>query len=130
MSGKGRGGSAPRVVRNNHLIQCYIYKNVALFKGDTYVYRGLFKRNGGNFNKEHYGYVIPIDNNKQVSDEISRMVSGFIIYRKGDEKLDVETPTSQNLLLDDTLDLKSSNVRFYEDPDANCANNTSDNMII
>ena len=130
--GRGRGsGTAPKVVRNNHLIQCYIYKNVALFKGDTYVYRGLFKRNSGEFNKEHYGYVVPLDNLEKVKEEISRMVSGFIVYRKGYEELDVVVPITQNLLAEsDDFKQAPSNVRFYDDPDANCANNTSDNLTI
>lgn len=132
LGGKGRGrGNTPKIVKNNHLIQCYIYKNVVLFKGDTYVYRGLFKRNGGDFNKEHYGYIVPLDNLEKVRDEISKMVSGFIVYKRGFEELNVVVPISQNLLADtDDLKIPASGVRFYDDPDANCENNTSDNLII
>ena len=92
--GRGRGrGTAPKVVRNNHLIQCYIYKNVALFKGDTYVYRGLFKRNSGEFNKEHYGYVVPLDNLEKVKEEISidlgigKMKMIHRVYKKGNQQI-------------------------------------------
>jgi hypothetical protein len=128
MSGKGRGNTI-KLVRNNHLIHCFIFKNIALFKGDTYVYRGIFKRNGGNYNKEQYGYLVSLENLDNVKNEISKMVSGFIIYKKGNEELNVEIQPSRNLLIDD--DSKSiTNVRFYEDADANCANNTSDNLII
>ena len=125
MSGKGRGNTI-KLVRNNHLIHCYVYKNVALFKGDTYVYRGLFKRNGGNYNKEHYGYVVTLENMDNVKNEISKMVSGFIIYKKTNEELEIKTLPTKNLLIDDEI----KNVRFYEDADANCANNTSDNLTI
>lgn len=129
MSGKGRGNTI-KLVRNNHLIHCYIYKNVALFKGDTYVYRGLFKRNGGIYNKENYGYVVSLDNLDSVKNEISKMVSGYIIYKKGNEQLHIEfQPTNTNLLIDDDEQSKK-NIKFYEDADANCANNTSENLII
>ncbi len=119
--GRGRGGGggvgSTKLVRNNHLIQCYIYKNIALFKGDTYVYRGIFKRNGGEFKREHYGYIISLDNWEKVKEEISRMVSGFIIYKREHEELNVKLSVT-NLLLEDTS-------MVYE-----CSNNTSDNLVI
>jgi hypothetical protein len=118
MSGKGRGNTI-KLVRNNHLIHCYIYKNLAIFKGDTYVYRGLFKRNGGNYNKEHYGYVVPLDKIDNVKNEISKMVSGFIIFKKGDEELNIDIQKTT-----------TNHIKFYEDDDDCYTNNTSDKLII
>ena len=119
LGGRGRGGGngSTKVVRNNHLIQCYIYKNIALFKGDTYVYRGIFKRNGGEFKREHYGYIISLDNWEKVKEEISRMVSGFIIYKREHDELNVKLSVTNHLLDDTNL--------VYE-----CSNNTSDNLVI
>ena len=118
LGGRGRGGGvAPKVVRNNHLIQCYIYKNIALFKGDTYVYRGIFKRNGGEFKREHYGYVVSLENWEKVKEEVLRMVSGFIIYKRDHDELNVKLSVTTNLL----NDINSVN---------ECSNNTSDNLVI
>ena len=116
MSGKGKGNTI-KLVRNNHLIQCYIYKNIALFKGDTYVYRGIFKRNGGEFRREHYGYVVSLDNWEKVKGEVLRMVSGFIIYKREHEELNAKL-SSVNHLLEDT------------NPVYECSNNVSDNLVI
>jgi hypothetical protein len=72
-------------IKNNHLIQCYIYQNATLFKGDTYVYRGLFYRFGGHYDKSHFGFIVPLDNYDKVRDEIMRMAFGFIVYKKESE---------------------------------------------
>ena len=118
--GRGRGGGgggAAKVVRNNHVMQCYIYKNIALFKGDTYVYRGIFKRNGGEFKKEHYGYIVSLENWEKVKEEVSRMVSGFIIYKKDLDELNIKQPIMNHLL------------DVYANADE-CSNNTSDSLVI
>jgi len=115
--GGGGGGCSTKVVRNNHLIQCYIYKNIALFKGDTYVYRGIFKRNGGEFKREHYGYVVSLENWEKVKEEVLRMVSGFIIYKREHDELNVKLSVTNHLLDDSNT--------VYE-----CANNTSDSLVI
>jgi hypothetical protein len=114
--GGGSGGGSTKVVRNNHLIQCYIYKNIALFKGDTYVYRGIFKRNGGEFQREHYGYAVSLENWEKVKEEVSKMVSGFIIYKREHDELNVKLSVTN--LLDDTSSVNE------------CSNNTSDNLVI
>ena len=72
-------------IKNNHFVQCFIYKNAALFKGDTYVYRGLFNRFGGYYDKSNFGYIVPLENYEKVSEEITRMAFGFIIYKKDTE---------------------------------------------
>jgi hypothetical protein len=72
-------------IKNNHLIQCYIYQNATLFKGDTYVYRGLFNRFGGYYDKSHFGFIVPLENYEKVREEIMRMAFGFIVYKKESE---------------------------------------------
>jgi len=72
-------------LKNNHLIQCFVYQNVALFKGDTYVYRGLFNRFGGYYDKSHFGFIVPLNHYEKVGDEIMRMAFGFNIYKKESE---------------------------------------------
>ena len=64
----------------NHDIQCYQYENVALFRGDTYTYRGMFRRYGGLYSKEHKGYVVAHDRVSEVRSELTQMVSGFLVY--------------------------------------------------
>lgn len=79
------------VVKNNHLIQLYIYNNAALFKGDTFVYRGLFNRFGGYYDKSYYGFVVPLENYEKVKEEIVRMVFGFIIHNKKTEDIVIKS---------------------------------------
>jgi len=67
-------------VRMNHDIQCYLHENVALFRGDTYTYRGMFRRYGGLYSKEHKGYVVSHDRVSEVRSELTQMVSGFLVY--------------------------------------------------
>ncbi len=92
-------------IKNNHFIQCNVYKNVALFKGDTFVYRGLFRRYGGNYEKAHFGYAVSLTNYEKVKDELKRMVSGFIIVNKEQEEISIalQQPSAAHnkLMLDD-----------------------------
>lgn len=67
-------------VRMNHDIQCYLHENVALFRGDTYTYRGMFRRYGGLYSKEHKGYVVSHERVSEVRSELTQMVSGFLVY--------------------------------------------------
>lgn len=76
-------------VRMNHDIQCYMYDNVALFRGDTYTYRGLFRRYGGLYSKEHKGYIVSHDRVSEVRSELTQMVSGFLVYNNRQKTLDI-----------------------------------------
>ena len=85
----------------NHLINVFVYNNIALFKGDTYSYRGTFKRCGGDFNKKHYGYLVPLDRLAECKMQISNFVESLLIYKK-DTNLDIGTV--QNTMIGDELD--------------------------
>jgi len=86
---KKLNGEAPkRKIKFNHIINVFIYNNVALFKGDTYPYRGTFKRCGGDFNKKYYGYLIPLDRMAEAKMQISNFVESLMVYKK-DENLDI-----------------------------------------
>lgn len=83
--------SQPKAPRNNHVIHCLKYENCGLFKGDTYTYRGIFRRHGGEFSKQFRGYVVPLDNIFGIEEELKRQISGYII-KKLYEKLPVVVP--------------------------------------
>jgi len=85
----------------NHLINVFIYNNIALFKGDTYPYRGTFKRCGGDFNKKHYGYLVPLDRLSECKLQISNFVESLLIYKK-DINLEIDRISSN--LIDDEQD--------------------------
>jgi len=99
---EGDAPKMPKMPRNNDVITCKLYKNVALFTGDTYTYRGIFKRNSGDFNKKFRGYVVPLDCIQPIRAEISPQVQGYLVYR---ENIDLPTniepvmqkPTIQNI---------------------------------
>jgi hypothetical protein len=85
----------------NHLINVFVYNNIALFKGDTYPYRGTFKRCGGDFNKKFYGYLVPLDRFAECKMQISNFVESLLVYKK-DQNLDIGTVVST--MIDDDLD--------------------------
>ena len=78
----GESLKMPKLPRNNNVIICKLYKNVALFTGDTYTYRGIFKRNSGDFNKKLRGYIVPLDCIQSIRAEIYPQVQGYLIYRE------------------------------------------------
>jgi len=109
---KVSGETAKRKTKFNHIINVFIYNNIALFKGDTYPYRGTFKRCGGDFNKKHYGYLIPLDRMAEAKLQISNFVESLMIYKK-DENLDIGHISSHPILdenLDDYDSIPSSNI--------------------
>ena len=77
-----------KVVKFNHAINIYTYNNIALFKGDTYPYRGIFKRCGGEFSKKDYGYLIPLNRVSEAKLQIVKFVESLMCYKK-DENLDI-----------------------------------------
>jgi len=82
---KEEGGGAqkmPKMPRNNHVITCKMYKNIALFTGDTYTYRGIFKRNSGDFNTKFRGYLVPRDCIQAIRSEIYPQVQGYLVYHE------------------------------------------------
>lgn len=85
----------------NHLINVFIYNNIALFKGDTYPYRGTFKRCGGDFNKKHYGYLVPLDRLAECKMQISKFVESLLVYKK-DTDLEIDIVLSN--LIDEEQD--------------------------
>jgi hypothetical protein len=97
----------------NHLINVFIYKNIALFKGDTFPYRGTFNRFGGEFNKKFYGYLIPLDRMVECKMEISKFVESLLVYKK-DENLDIGN--IKNSMIDNKLD-------DYDNNETNVNNN-------
>ena len=99
---KVSGETTKRKTKFNHIINVFIYNNIALFKGDTYPYRGTFKRCGGDFNKQHYGYLIPLDRMAEAKLQISNFVESLMIYKK-DENLDIGH-ISSHTILDENLD--------------------------
>ena len=109
---KVSGETVKRKTKFNHIINVFIYNNIALFKGDTYPYRGTFKRCGGDFNKKHYGYLIPLDRMAEAKLQISNFVESLMIYKK-DENLDIGHISSHAILdenLDDYDSIPSSNI--------------------
>jgi hypothetical protein len=72
----------PKMPRNNHVITCKMYKNIALFTGDTYTYRGIFKRNSGDFNTKMRGYLVPLDCIQSIRAEIYPQVQGYLVYHE------------------------------------------------
>jgi hypothetical protein len=88
-------------IKFNHIINVFVYNNIALFKGDTYPYRGTFKRCGGDFNKKFYGYLIPLDRMAECKMQISSFVESLMVYKK-EENLDIGTV--QNSMIDEELD--------------------------
>jgi len=111
---KERGKTASKsVVKNNHLIQCYIYDNATVFKGDTFVYRGLFNRFGGYYDKTYFGYVVSLENYEKVKEEIARMVFGFIIHIKKNEEIVVKSSAKASAVC-----------QLNEEADAEAINNT------
>jgi hypothetical protein len=93
--------TSKRKTKFNHLINVFVYNNIALFKGDTYSYRGTFKRCGGEFNKKYYGYLIPLDRMAECKMQISNFVESLLVYKK-DENLDIGSV--QNNMIDNELD--------------------------
>ena len=104
----------PKMPRNNHVITCKIYKNIVLFTGDTYTYRGIFKRNSGDFNTKFRGYLVPLENIQSIRSEISPQVQGYLVYRENvdlpiqteliAQKTNVSKPTIQNVTIADDDD--------------------------
>lgn len=131
--GRGRGGrggnNGSRVMKSNHVIQCILFKNVALFKGDTYTYRGLFRRNGGNFNREFYGFVVSLEAVDKIKNELTPMLSGFTIHHR-DGELPVEVPKT---FIDDPDDndegQNSSRVSFRETSSDEIYENNTDTTL-
>jgi len=72
-------------IKNNHSITCYVYTNGTLFKGDTYTYRGLFRRYGGFFSRPHRGYITERDKTQDIKSELLGLISGFLIYYRNEE---------------------------------------------
>ena len=84
----------PKMPRNNHTITCKIYKNTGLFTGDTYTYRGIFKRNSGDFSTKFRGYIVPLENIQAIRNEIVPQVQGYLVYREFTD-LPIHTSTEQ-----------------------------------
>ncbi len=84
----GGAQKMPKMPRNNHVITCKMYKNIALFTGDTYTYRGIFKRNSGDFNTKFRGYLVPLDSIQAIRAEIYPQVQGYLVYH---ENIDLST---------------------------------------
>lgn len=76
--------SKANIPKNNHLIKCTIYTNIALYQGDTYIYRGIFKRNNGNFSTQYKGYLVPLNKIESIRFEIQKQVQGYLIYNKNE----------------------------------------------
>jgi hypothetical protein len=101
----------PKMPRNNHVITCKMYKNIALFTGDTYTYRGIFKRNSGDFSTKFRGYIVPLDCIQAIRTEIYPQVQGYLIYRENvdlsvhtesiEQKNSTSKSTIQNITIDD-----------------------------
>lgn len=84
----GGAQKQPKMPRNNHVITCKMYKNIALFTGDTYTYRGIFKRNSGDFSTKFRGYLVPLDCIQAIRAEIYPQVQGYLVYH---ENIDLPT---------------------------------------
>lgn len=78
----GSAQKMPKMPRNNHVITCKMYKNIALFTGDTYTYRGIFKRNSGDFSTKFRGYLVPLDCIQAIRTEIYPQVQGYLVYHE------------------------------------------------
>jgi hypothetical protein len=104
----------PKMPRNNHVITCKIYKNIVLFTGDTYTYRGIFKRNSGDFNTKFRGYLVPLENIQSIRSEISPQVQGYLVYREN-----VDLPTQPESITQKNSTMKSTvqNVTIADDDD-------------
>jgi len=130
--GRGRGrGNVSKVSKSNHVIQCIQFSNLALFKGDTYTYRGLFKRNGGEYSRDYYGYIVSLDVVEKIKNELTPMLSGFIIQTRSEELPITLVQNTQNLVDDDNDDdtnklAQSKTVQFSEPYE----NTTSNNFVI
>ena len=81
---KVSNASKANMPKNNHLIKCTIYTNIALYQGDTYIYRGIFKRNNGNFSTKYKGYLVPLNKIESIRFEIQKQVQGYLIYHKNE----------------------------------------------
>ena len=92
---KKKEGNALKMPRNNHVITCKTYKNIALFTGDTYTYRGIFKRNSGDFNTKFRGYLVPLDCIHAIRNEIRPQVQGYLEYY--DKMCDLPITTNTNI---------------------------------
>lgn len=100
---EGETSKMPKMPRNNDMIICKLYKNVALFTGDTYTYRGVFKRNSGDFNKKFRGYIVPLDCIQPIRAEISPQVQGYLVYREN-----VDLPTQPESITQKNSTMKST----------------------
>jgi hypothetical protein len=80
--GGGSTQKMPKMPRNNHVITCKMYKNIALFTGDTYTYRGIFKRNSGDFSTKFRGYLVSLDCIQAIRSEIYPQVQGYLVYHE------------------------------------------------
>jgi hypothetical protein len=76
--------SKANIPKNNHLIKCTIYSNVALYQGDTYIYRGVFKRNNGDFSSKYKGFLVPLNKIESIRFEIQKQVQGYLVYNKNE----------------------------------------------
>jgi hypothetical protein len=111
---EGELSKMPKMPRNNHVITCKIYKNIVLFTGDTYTYRGIFKRNSGDFNTKFRGYLVPLENIQSIRSEIYPQVQGYLVYHENvdlpiqteliAQKTNVSKPTIQNVNMSDDDD--------------------------
>jgi hypothetical protein len=90
-----------KIVKFNHAINIYTYNNIALFKGDTYPYRGIFKRCGGEFSKKNYGYLIPLNRVSEAKLQIIKFVESLMCYKK-DENLDISH--MENVFVNENFD--------------------------
>lgn len=104
----------PKMPRNNHVITCKMFKNIALFTGDTYTYRGIFKRNSGDFNKKFHGYIVPLDCIQSIRNEIFPQVQGYLVYH---ENIDLPTNAESIPLKNNTSKSTIQNIDIVDDDD-------------
>jgi hypothetical protein len=104
-----------KITKYNHIINIFIYTNIALIKGDTYPYRGIFRRNGGNFSKQHYGYLVPLSSLNDVKYQVGKFVESMLVYHRY-EQLDI--PVAQNMVIDDDN-------KDYESPEESQLNSSN-----
>ena len=70
--------SAPALT--NHTIQCYkLSDGSVIYKGDTYPFRGLFRRLGCEYDYDQHGYAGIHENMENINSELRKLVKGLIV---------------------------------------------------
>jgi len=70
-SSKNKKSKSPKCSKKTLMTE---YNNKLLLHGNTYDYRETIKQNGGFWNKELKGWILPIDSKEKISEDITEIV--------------------------------------------------------